>query len=365
MKFLVTFLTAIFFFSSSAFSVQSHDVKPRKKSKSAVSNRAHSSRSNVSEIKFKKIVGSIKPNSPAKPISPIRHNLVLEGCSANYSFLVFEEKTGNILSEKRSDALAYPASLVKMMTIYLTFEALENHKITLDKILTVSQRGEEIAKVNSVNTLGLKEGDKITVREAIEAAIVKSFNEAAVTLAEAVAGSEWDFANKMNEKAENLGMINTSFRNASGLHDEGQYTTSYDLARLAKAIKKDFPQHYLFFAMKNFTYHGIKYKTHNHVLLDYKGAEGMKTGFTNASGFNLISAAKKNNTRIISVLLGCSTYQRRDQLTKKLLDAGFEKLEKNQTERTEIKITNGFNYATHGLRDDGYDDEMRFGEGVE
>ncbi|MDX2083632.1 MAG: D-alanyl-D-alanine carboxypeptidase family protein [Rickettsiales bacterium] len=261
-------------------------------------------------------------------------------CNNDYSSLVIVQKSGEILFEKRSDKISYPASLVKMMTLYLTFAALEKHQISLDDILTVSAYGEEIAKVNNNNTLHLKEGDQITVREAIAAVTVKSFNEAAVTLAEAVAGDEWQFVRYMNEEAQKLGMINTSFRNASGLHEEGQYTNSYDLARLALALKKDFPQYYYFFSLKKFSYHGQIYQTHNHILLEYKGAEGMKTGFTKASGFNLISAASQKNIGIISIVLGCPSSQSRDKLTKQLLDISFKKFHQNQRNSHNFKSLN-------------------------
>jgi D-alanyl-D-alanine carboxypeptidase len=282
------------------------------------------------------------------------------GCSKNYSYLVFAEKSGEILSETRSDEISYPASLVKLMTLYLTFEALEKHQLSLGKILTISARGEEISKVNKVNTMNLREGDRILLGEAIYGVIVKSFNEAAVILAEAVAGSEWEFVRRMNEKAQELGMISSSFRNASGLHEEGQYTTSYDLARLVKAIKKDFPQFYHLFAMREFTYRGRKYETHNHVLVDYKGAEGMKTGVTNASGFNLITSAKKKNLRVVSILLGCASYQQRDQFTKELLNGAFRKLAKNQKLEVETKLRRNFDYAAKKRKDD-YEEELRFG----
>ena len=274
------------------------------------------------------------------------------GCGGSkYSSLVVDEKSGKILYEKRSDDNAYPASLVKLMTLYLTFEALENHKLEFNKELTVSVRGEEIAKVNNGNSLHLKEGDKITVKEAILSVIVKSYNEAAVTLAEAVSGSEWEFVRNMNEKADKLGMTNSSFRNASGLHEEGQYTNGYDLARLAISIKRDFPQYYPLFATKNFSFRNQKYATHNHVLMQYKGAEGMKTGFTNASGFNLISAAKQNNARLISIVLGCPTHKSRDKYTKQILDICFKKLETEEFNLPGVmKLNSGFNYRK-------YDDE--------
>jgi len=275
----------------------------------------------------------------------------LQGCSDVYSYLLFDEKTGQVISETRSDKVSYPASLVKLMTLYLTFEAIEKGKLKPDQILHISARGDEISKVNKINRLAIKEGDEITVREAIRAVIVKSFNEAAITLAEAVAGNEWDFVRQMNEKARELGMDNTSFRNASGLHEEGQYTTSYDLARLVISMRKKFPGYYHLFALKDFSYHGTKYETHNHVLVDYKGAEGLKTGFTNAAGFNLVSAANKNEQRIISVLLGCASAEKRDKFTKNLLDEGFVDLE-DPHHKLGVKITKGFNYTANRKEED-------------
>lgn len=253
-----------------------------------------------------------------------------EECSDSYSSLVFEEKTGDILFSKRADEASYPASLTKLMTLYLTFEAIENNKLKPTDILTFSSRGEEISAVNRVTTLHVQKHDTITVREAIKAVIVKSMNEAAIILAEAVSGNEWAFARKMNERAAQLGMINSSFRNATGLHAEGQYTTTYDLARLVVALKRDFPGYYHLFALKNFSYLDREYETHNHVLVEYKGAEGMKTGFTNASGFNLITSAKREDTRVVSVILGCATYKRRDEFTKELLDYAFDRLKNTE-----------------------------------
>jgi D-alanyl-D-alanine carboxypeptidase len=267
------------------------------------------------------------------------------GCSDVYSYLTFDAKTGNILSETRSEKITYPASLTKLMTLYLTFEAIEAKKIKPTQLIEVSQRGEEIAKVNRVTTLNLKEGDKISVRDAIRGTIVKSFNETAVSLAEAVAGSEWNFVVLMNEKARDLGMFNTSFRNSTGLHEEGQYTTTYDLARLVIALRKDFPGYYPLFSLKEFEFNGTKYETHNHVLLDYAGAEGMKTGFTNAAGFNLISSAKKSKDRVVSVLLGCASVESRDIFTKELLDKSFSDLERKNNIEVLNKILLRFNYA--------------------
>lgn len=283
------------------------------------------------------------------------------GCSTVYSYLVFAEKNSDILLESRAEKISYPASLVKMMTLYLTFEALEQHKISPDTVLKFSARGEEISKVNKVNRLPIVEGDEITVRDAIRAVIVKSFNEAAVALAEAVSGNEWEFARKMNKKARELGMINTSYRNSSGLHEEGQYTTSYDLARLAAALQKDFPNYYHLFALKEFEYRGTKYETHNHVLVDYQGAEGMKTGFTNAAGYNLVAAAKKNDARVTSILLGCETYQKRDEMTKELLDEAFANISKHSRDSATVRLDKNFDYAKHHQRREEYEEEMHFG----
>lgn len=250
-------------------------------------------------------------------------------------------KNHKIIAAIRDEERVYPASLTKLMTLYLTFEAIESGKLFPGKILTISARGEEVSNVNKVNTLHLKEGDKITVREAIRAIIVKSFNEAALTLAEEVSGDEWHFVRKMNEAARKLKMTNTSFRNSTGLHEEGQYTTVYDLARLTFAIREKFPGYYRLFALKEFEFNGVKYETHNNVLLDYNGAEGLKTGFTNASGYNLISAAYNKNSqqRIISIVVGCPSAQLRNDFVKSFFDEGFKKIAMSYEGRTALQLS--------------------------
>ena len=142
-------------------------------------------------------------------------------------------------------------------------------------------------------------------------------------LAEKISGSEWQFARDMNLTAKDLGMSFTNFHNATGLHSQGQFTTDDDLAILVLALKKDFPQYYHFFSLKEFTYKHQKYPSHNNILLKYKGADGMKTGFTNAAGFNLITSAKRRGERVISVLTGCESASKRDNFTKQLLDLAF------------------------------------------
>ncbi len=255
---------------------------------------------------------------------------VASQCERQYSALVFTENNHEIVFEKRADEIIYPASLTKVMTLYLTFEALSKHHLKLTDKLTVSANAEDISKVNKVNTLNLKEGEKISVEDAIKGAAIKSFNETATMLAEAVAGNEIYFAQMMNQKALELNMMHTNFRNASGLHDVGQYTTSYDLARLVESLEKKFPQYRKYFAAKEFSFRGTKYKSHNHVLLEYKGANGFKTGYTEASGYNLIASAKRGNVRVKSILIGCESYQKRDEYTKNLLDLAFKKIDRNE-----------------------------------
>ena len=252
-------------------------------------------------------------------------SLAFTECSKVYSALVFEEKSDDILFENRPDSIIYPASLTKLMTVYLAFEAIKSKKIEMEQTLTASARAVEASRVNKSNTLNLKVGDKILMNQAIKGSIVKSFNELTVMLAEKISGSEWQFVREMNKKAKDLGMINTNFRNASGLHDYGQFTTDEDLKKLVLTLRKNFPEYYHFFSLKEFKYEGTKYPTHNAVLLKYKGAEGIKTGFTKASGFNLISSALRDNKRIISILTGCESSKKRDDFTKKLLDDAFKK----------------------------------------
>jgi D-alanyl-D-alanine carboxypeptidase len=250
-------------------------------------------------------------------------------CNDSHSLLLFLEKDALNLHEKDSNKKIFPASLVKLMTAYLVFEAIEDKKITLDQKITISPRSNAISYVNKVTTLHLKIGDEITIKDALYGMIVKSFNGAAVALAEIIADNEWQFAQKMNQKAIDLGMYNSNFRNASGLHDRGQYVTAYDLKKLIIAIKNDFPQYYEIFGIKEIKIFDKKFISHNEVLKNYKGAEGMKTGFTSISGFNLISSVVKNNDRIFSILLSCESSGMRNKFTKKLLDKAFLKIEKS------------------------------------
>lgn len=288
-------------------------------------------------------------------------NAQLDSCGKEYSALVFNEKTKEIIFQRTPEKVIYPASLVKLMTLYLTFEEIESGKLSPDDKIIASPKAVEISQVNRITTLHLQIGDKVTVREAIRGLIVKSMNELAVMLAEEISLSEWDFVRKMNQKAFELGMLNTSFRNSSGLHHEGQYTTNYDLARLARALKNDFPGYYHLFSLKEFAYSDKKYDSHNHVLVDYKGAEGMKTGYTSIAGFNLISVARKNENRVMAVLTNCDSFQARDRFMKQLLDFGFDKIENKKSSDLTIKLQDVFDYETNPQKEvKDYKSEARF-----
>lgn len=251
-------------------------------------------------------------------------------CNDTHSLLVFSEDEGRNLIERDADKRLFPASLVKVMTAYLTFEAIENGKLSFDDVLTISHRSNFTSYINGITTLHLKVGDQITVKDALYGMIVKSFNGASVALAEKISDSEWEFAKLMNKKAVEIGMNNTHFRNATGLQDNKQYTTAYDLKKLIIALRKDFPEYYRIFNIKEIEILDKKFITHNNVLLNYKGAEGMKTGFTSLAGYNLISSAFRDDQRIFSILLSCESSSIRNKVTEYVLDKAFIMLAENK-----------------------------------
>lgn len=233
--------------------------------------------------------------------------------------LVVDLKTGKILHEQNANARIHPASLTKLMTLYLTFESIELGKLALNQKLRVSERAENMKPCK----LGLLQGEYITVRDAILATSIKSANDAAVTLSENIAKSEANFVMRMNSKARQLGMKYTKFKNASGWHHPEQKTTAKDLAKLATALKRDFPRFYHIFSKTSFLYKGNVIKGHNHVTANYAYAEGLKTGYTRPSGFNLVTIASKDNKTLVGVVTGSPTASSRDQKMVKLLDENF------------------------------------------
>lgn len=239
--------------------------------------------------------------------------------NSKYASLVINADTGVVLHQENAGAYRHPASLTKIMTLYLTFDAIEKGKLRMSQRLRVSSRAE----AQPPSRLGLRRGERISVRDAILSVVVKSANDSAVVLAEAIAGTEWQFTSHMNRMAKQLGMNHSTFKNASGLHHRRQRTTAYDMARLAVAIRRDFPRYYHLFSRTRFFFKGKTYKTHNRVMNKYRGADGLKTGYIRASGFNLITSAERRGDKIIGVVMGGRTSRSRDQHMMKLLDRAF------------------------------------------
>jgi D-alanyl-D-alanine carboxypeptidase len=241
------------------------------------------------------------------------------GAAARYASIVIDASTGDVLHEINSDTRNYPASLTKMMTLYLAFEALDNGRIQRTQKLMVSRRAARMP----ASRLGLRRGRTISLEDAILALVTKSANDAAVVIAEALAGSESKFARLMTKKAAALGMTRTSFRNASGLHNRRQLSTARDIARLAQALIRDFPRYYIYFSTATFRYKGRTYRNHNELLKTYYGTDGVKTGYTRASGYNLAASTVRNGRRLIAVVFGGKTAKARDRHIAALLDKGF------------------------------------------
>lgn len=241
--------------------------------------------------------------------------------AARYAAIVLDADSGRVIHEVEANHRWYPASLTKVMTIYMTFAALADGRLHLDDKLSVSAH----AARQPTSKLGLRKGQTIDVETAIMAVTTRSANDAAVVLAEKLGGTEANFAVMMTQKAHSMGMFNTSFNNASGLPDEGQISSARDLALLAAALIRDYPQYYHYFSAKEFVYQGRVLPNTNKILKSYPNADGLKTGFTCGSGYNLIASAKRGDRRLIGVLLGARTSAERFQQMSNLLDLGFEK----------------------------------------
>lgn len=243
--------------------------------------------------------------------------------SDRYAGLVVHADTGDIIYHRNADRVLHPASLTKMMTIYMTFKALDDGKLSLEQKLPISIKAAAQPKTN----LRLHAGQSMTVRESLLGLIVHSANDAAVVLAEAIAGSEDAFADRMTEVAHALGMKNTEFRNASGLPNSEQVTTAFDMARLAIALRRDYPKYYPLFSSKSFKFRGNIINTHNRVMHRYPWADGLKTGFIHASGFNLVTSANRQDNKLVGVVMGGHTAAARDTHMIQLLEYGYENLQ--------------------------------------
>jgi len=231
------------------------------------------------------------------------------------SFLV-DVQSGQTLEASNQDELNYPASLTKMMTLYLAFEALHDGHLKWDQNLTMSENAESKEPFK----LAVGVGGKVTVREAVQGIVVLSANDAAVAIGEQLGGSEDSFGKMMTEKAHQLGMSNTVFKNASGLPDPEQVTTARDLATLGVALMRDFPEEFKLFSMRGIKFRGMKLRGHNNLMYRYAGADGIKTGYTDASGYNLVTSATKNGRRVVGVVMGEKTARIRDDKMASLLD---------------------------------------------
>lgn len=241
---------------------------------------------------------------------------------ARYAAYVMDADTGQTIYADHAEDQNHPASLTKMMTLYLLFEDMQLGRVNLGTKFKVTARAER----QPPSALGLRKGETITVQDAIRALVIKSANDVAVTVAENLAPDEQTFAVRMSKKAQLLGMSRTVFKNASGLHNKQQVTTAHDLARLALALRRDFPKQYAYFSLKEFEWEGQTIPTHNNLMKSYPGADGLKTGFIQASGFNLAASATRDGRRLIAVVMGGDTAAWRDRRTADLLDRGFEEV---------------------------------------
>ena len=249
-----------------------------------------------------------------KSHSPAAHQQIT--ASSRYAAIVVDAKTGRTLHESSADSLRHPASLTKIMTLYMLFEQLEAGKIKLGTAMEVSDEAASQAPTK----LGVRPGQTLMVEDAIKALVTKSANDAAVVVAEALGGNEEEFARQMTRKARALGMSRTVYRNASGLPDMAQVTTAREQAMLGMAIQERFPRHYRYFAMTGFSYRGHAMRNHNKLLGRVHGVDGIKTGYTRASGFNLVSSVRRNDRHIVAVVLGGASGGQRDARMRTLIE---------------------------------------------
>src|SRR5262249_48894564 len=260
-----------------------------------------------------------------------RHAEQHSAYSPPYAAIVVDANSARVLHATNPDSLRHPASITKVMTLYLLFEQLELGKLKLDSQLPVSAH----AATQAPSKLDLRPGQSISVEDAIKAIVTKSANDVAVVVAEAVGGSEDNFAELMTRKARALGMSRTVYANASGLPNDEQVTTARDLSILGRAIQDRFPRYYRYFSTSSFSYRGHAIRNHNHLLGRVQGVDGIKTGFVNKSGFNLITSVHRGNRHLVAVVLGGTSAGARDARMRGLIE---EYIAQGATERTIAKI---------------------------
>ena len=252
-------------------------------------------------------------------LSALAQSVPAPALAAN-AWVLVDHATGQVLAGKDPDARIEPASLTKLMTAYLTFAALKAGTITPDQVVPVSTKAWRMEG----SRMFIEPNKPVTVDELIRGVIVQSGNDACVALAETIAGSEEAFAALMNREAQRLGMVNTNFTNSTGLPDPQLYTSANDLARLAAAIVRDFPEYYSLYSLKEFTYNNIKQPNRNRLLYMDPTVDGMKTGHTSSAGYCLVSTARRGERRLISVVLGAASDTVRAQESLKLLNFGYQ-----------------------------------------
>jgi D-alanyl-D-alanine carboxypeptidase len=247
--------------------------------------------------------------------------------AAPQAALVVDAATDTILIEHNANQPRHPASLTKMMTLYLVFDAIKQRRLSLQQPLKVSKR----AAARPPSKLGLRAGSTITVEQIILALVTRSANDAATVVAEALGKTESQFARMMTQTARHLGMQKTTFRNASGLPDSRQITTAWDMYLLARALQKDFPEYYHYFSKTSFRFGKKTHRSHNHLLATYAGADGIKTGYIRASGYNLVTSVKRDGKHLVGVIFGGDTAKGRDAHMHVVLDQGFTQLAANES----------------------------------
>ncbi len=259
-----------------------------------------------------------------------------------YASIVIDAATGAVISERNPDKILHPASLTKMMTLYLTFEAIQQGTLRKTQRLNVSSN----AAIQPPSKIGLEPGDSIRVEDAILSLVTRSANDISVVLAEGIGGSEARFARMMTTKAKQLGMRNSNFVNPHGLHNPLQITTARDMAILSRALMRDFPHEYRYFKTNKFVYAGNTYRNHNRMMETYEGMDGIKTGYVAASGYNLAASAVRDNRRLIGVVFGGRTAASRNEHMAEILDAGFERLSQPQVAaRGQLPVSNNVQVA--------------------
>ena len=260
-------------------------------------------------------------------VARAHHHARAEDYSPPSASIVVDGNTGAVLQASNPDASRHPASLTKIMTLYLLFERLDAGKIKLDTPLKVSEHASD----QDPTKLDLKPGQTIPVEDAIKGVVTRSANDAAVVIAESLGGSESEFAKLMTQKAHALGMSRTTYVNASGLPDDDQITTARDQALLGRAIQDRFPTYYKYFSLPAFVYHGVAIRNHDHLLGQVQGVDGIKTGFTRASGFNLVTSVHRDGRYVVAVVLGGRSSFQRDAHMRELIGAHIKEASLQRT----------------------------------